>query len=145
MIESEAATLLRGVSLRVTQPRLAVLAVLDEIPHADTGAVVEMVRERIGAVSTQAVYDVLKALVGAGLARRIDLPNSAARYERQSPDDHQHAVCRRCGSITDVDGPDVSLGAAAEGFAVDAVAVTYWGLCPACQQTHHEPNRPLAG
>lgn len=143
MTETQAASdLLRGVSLRVTQPRLAVLAVLREAPHADTATVVEKVRERLGGVSTQAVYDVLKALVDCGLARRIDLPGSPARYELHTPDDHQHAVCRRCGAITDVDLPPVPLDGPT-GFSVETVAVTYWGLCPDCQK--RAASDPAAG
>lgn len=138
--ESEATTALRGASLRVTQPRVAVLTVIHDAPHVDTATVVALVRERLGNVSTQAVYDVLKVLVDAGIARRIDLPGSPARYEL-AHDDHQHAVCRGCGSITDMAAP-ADLGADHHGFAVDSVAVTYWGLCPECQQTHHVPDRP---
>lgn len=136
--------MLRAASLRVTQPRIAVLTAIHDSPHADTATVLSLVRERHGNVSTQAVYDVLKALVDAGIARRIDLPGSPARYEL-AEDDHQHAVCRGCGSITDMAAPEVThLGADHQGFAVDAVAVTYWGLCPDCQATLQAPQQPLA-
>lgn len=135
MIETEVETRLRAASLRVTRPRVAVLSALHDAPHADVTTVVTMVRKRIGAVSTQAVYDVLKALVDAGLARRIDLPGSPARYEIQAGDQHHHVVCRSCGVITDVDEPRATpLGTAHDhGFAIEGVEVTYWGLCPACQ------------
>lgn len=139
MIESEAETLLRGASLRVTRPRVAVLSAIHEVPHVDVGTILTMVRERLGAVSTQAVYDVLGTLVGAQLARRIDLPNSPARYEGRVGDDHQHAVCRSCGAITDVAGLKESVRLEAprdRGFAIDDVEVTYWGICPACQTEH---------
>ena len=38
--------MLRGVSLRVTRPRLAVLAAVHERPHADTDSVIAAVRAR---------------------------------------------------------------------------------------------------
>ena len=47
---------LRGVGLRVTVPRLAVLAWLAEHPHSTADAVGTGVRQRLGSVSTQAVY-----------------------------------------------------------------------------------------
>ncbi|MFC8230150.1 Fur family transcriptional regulator [Streptomyces sp. NPDC057287] len=145
MIEAEARTLLRGASLRVTRPRVAVLSAVHEAPHADVSTLLTLVRTRIGTVSTQAVYDVLKTLVDAGLARRIDLPNSPARYEGQSWDDHQHVVCRSCGTIADVDAAQDSPRLEAprgHGFTVDRVEVTYWGLCPGCRtgRAHRDPE-----
>lgn len=149
MIENGLEAQLRAADLRVTRPRLAVLAVLADAPHADVNTVVSMVRERHGAVSTQAVYDVLKVLVDAGIARRIDLPGSPARYEIRRGDEHQHMVCRGCGAVADVDGPrGTHLDAAdSHGFAIEGVEVTYWGLCPACQDPQdgpalHEPKNP---
>lgn len=136
VIETEARALLREASLRVTRPRVAVLSAVHEAPHSDVSTLLTLVRTRIGAVSTQAVYDVLKTLVDAGLARRIDLPNSPARYEGQSWDNHQHVVCRSCGTIADVDVPQGSPRPEApqdHGFAIDHVEVTYWGLCPGCR------------
>lgn len=136
MVEPEAERLLRGASLRVTRPRIAVLSVIHEVPHQDVGRIIEIVRERIGAVSTQTVYGILNCLVEARLARRIDLPGSPALYEGQTGDDHQHAVCRGCGVITDVDGPQGGVlpdTSQEHGFAIDGVDVTFWGICPDCQ------------
>jgi len=138
--ESEIEELLRGASLRVTRPRVAVLTVIHEVPHADVPTIAELVRQRLGGVSTQAVYDVLKVLVDAGLARRIDLPQSPARYEVSKGDGHHHVVCRSCGTISDVDAP-AGVGVVApgdHGFATDAVEVTYWGVCPGCQGPQDE-------
>ena len=86
--------LLREASLRVTRPRLAVLAAVHEHPHADTDSIIGEVRARSGDVSHQAVYDVLKALTGAGLLRRIQPSGSVARYETRVGDNHHHVVCR---------------------------------------------------
>src|SRR4051812_19205298 len=94
---------LREASLRVTRPRLAVLAAVHEHPHVDTEAVIDTVRTDLGAVSHQAVYDVLRVLTGAGLLRRIQPAGATARYETRVGDNHHHLVCRSCGSIADVD------------------------------------------
>jgi len=133
---SELERMLRGVSLRVTGPRLAVLAAVHEHPHADTNSIIGLVRANLGEVSQQAVYDVLRALTAAGLVRRIQPPESLARYESRVADNHHHVVCRSCGAIADVDcavGPAPCLTAAADhGFAIDEAEVVYWGLCPGC-------------
>ena len=73
--------MLRGVALRVTRPREAVLSAVHDHPHADTHSLIDVVREDLGEVSNQAVYDVLQALTTAGLIRRIQPSGSVARYE----------------------------------------------------------------
>lgn len=129
-------TLLRGAALRVTRPRVAVLEALEHHPHADTDTVVQLVRQQIGTVSTQAVYDVLRALTEAGLVRRIEPAGSPARFERRVGDNHHHVVCRRCGALADVDcatGRAPCLTASdSSGFVIDEAEVTYWGTCPDC-------------
>ena len=128
---------LRGASLRVTRPRLAVLAAVRDHPHADTYSIIALVREQLGEVSQQAVYDVLNALTDAGLVRRIHPRGSVARYESRVGDNHHHVICRSCGAIADVDcatGEAPCLTAADDsGFVIDEAEVVYWGLCSACQ------------
>ena len=95
--------MLRGAALRVTRPRVAVLSAVHDHPHADTDSIIGVVREDLGEVSHQAVYDVLRALTAAGLVRRIQPSGSVARYEARVGDNHHHVVCRSCGAIADVD------------------------------------------
>ena len=132
----ELETMLRGASLRVTRPRVAVLAAVYDHPHADTYSIIGRVREELGAVSQQAVYDVLQALTDAGLVRRIQPRGSVARYESRVGDNHHHVICRSCGAIADVDcatGAAPCLTAADDsGFEIDEAEVIYWGVCPAC-------------
>ena len=133
-------TMLRDAQLRVTKPRLAVMAAVAQRPHLDTDAVIKAVRDDLGMVSHQAVYDVLRALTEAGLLRRIQPSGSVARYEARVGDNHHHMVCRSCGVIADVDCavgeapcliPSDPAGAL-EGFVVDEAEVVFWGICPAC-------------
>ena len=63
---AELERMLRGASLRVTRPRVAVLAAVYDHPHADTDSIIGRVRDDLGEVSQQAVYDVLRALTDAG-------------------------------------------------------------------------------
>jgi len=131
---------LRAAGLRLTRPRAAVLGVLDDARpvrrHLLVSEIAADARDRAGDVSTQAVYDVLEVLVGAGLVRRVETAGSPARYEARVGDNHHHLVCRSCGRTVDV---DCVLGAAAclepsqdHGFVVDEAEVVFWGLCPAC-------------
>ena len=128
--------LLRGADLRVTQPRLAALAAVHDQPHADTGSLTRAIRDDLGEVSSQAIYDVLRALTDAGLVRRIEPAGSVARYESRVDDNHHHVICRGCGAIADVDcavGDTPCLTASeTHGFTIDEAEVIYWGRCPSC-------------
>jgi Fe2+ or Zn2+ uptake regulation protein len=120
----------------VTGPRVAVLRAVHDHPHADTDSIIGVVREHLGVVSHQAVYDVLRALTAAGLVRRIQPAGSVALYEARAGDNHHHVVCRSCGAIGDVDcavGAAPCLTASDDyGFAIDEAEVIYWGRCPGC-------------
>ena len=128
--------MLRGVDLRVTRPRVAVLTAVHDHPHADTDSIIGVVREDLGEVSHQAVYDVLRALTAAGLVRRIQPTGSVVRYESRLGDNHHHVLCRSCGAIADVDcavGFTPCLTASDDhGFTIDEAEVIYWGHCPSC-------------
>ena len=137
MQSSEAPTKLRAAQLRVTAPRVAVLEELAGHPHADTDDLVVAVRRRLGSVSVQAIYDVLRALTAAGLIRRIEPAGHPARYETRTGDNHHHVVCRSCGAVGDV---DCALGEApclhaevSDGFTVDEAEVIFWGRCRDCR------------
>lgn len=134
--DGDAIALLRDAELRVTRPRVAVLAELERQPHADVETITAAVRTRLGSVSTQAVYDVLGALTDAGLVRRIEPARSPARFEIHVGDNHHHLVCRGCGKIVDV---ECAVGARPclhpseqSGFEIDEAEVIYWGRCQQC-------------
>ena len=138
------ADVLRDAGLRVTAARLATLRVLDDTPHAAADAIATSVRGELGSVSTQAVYDVLRALTTAGLVRRIEPAGSAALYETRTGDNHHHLVCRACGAVADV---DCAVGdvpclepAQSQGYEVDEAEVVYWGLCPDCRSATTTPD-----
>ena len=123
--------------VRVTSPRVMVLALLRDRPHATADELLGWVAGETGAVSRQGVYDVLTTLVEAGLARRIEPAGHACRYEVRVGDNHHHVVCRACGRVADVDcvvGATPCLApSSTSGFAVDETEVIFWGRCPSCQ------------
>jgi Fur family transcriptional regulator, stress-responsive regulator len=132
---------LRRAGFRVTAPRLAVLAALSRTTaHPDVETITVAARERLGTLSTQAVYNILHSFVEVGIVRRIEPAGSPARFETRVGDNHHHIVCRRCGATADVDcvsGAAPCLDPSSTGgFVIDEAEVTFWGLCPACQGTH---------
>ena len=144
----EYAEYLRGVGLRVTQPRLAVLAEVAAHPHADVETIASGARTRLDSVSTQAVYDVLHALTRAGLLRCIEPAGSPTRFELQTGDNHHHFVCRVCHNIADVDcavgeAPCIRTDVDASDL-IDEVEVTYWGICTECAgRVAEQDARPM--
>ncbi|GAA3423389.1 Fur family transcriptional regulator [Streptosporangium nondiastaticum] len=128
---------LRQVGLRVTAARLAIMQTVRDGDHLDVDAIHRGVRERVGQVSLQAVYDSLHSMQRGGLLRRIEPPGSPARYETRVGDNHHHLVCRECGRVTDVDcavGHAPCMAPVSDaGYLVDEADVIYWGVCPACR------------
>ncbi|WP_041450769.1 Fur family transcriptional regulator [Hoyosella subflava] len=145
-LSGEPRNALREAGLRVTAPRVAVLTVLAAAPHSTADEVATKVRAELGSVSTQAVYDVLKACVAAGLVRRIEPAGFPALYETRAGDNHHHFVCRSCGNVADV---DCVAGAAPcltpqelAGRVIDEAEIVFWGLCAECGRG--EPETAIA-
>ena len=136
MTTDDAAQLLRGRGVRVTAQRVAVLQAVAARPHLTADEVDRAVRDELGTVSRQAVYDVLGTLSEHGLVRRIQPAGSPARYEDRVGDNHHHLICRSCGRTVDVDcavGVRPCLTASDDaGFEIDEAEVIYWGRCPDC-------------
>ena len=134
---------LRGAGLRVTAARVALLQTVREGDHLGVEAIASGVRDRVGHISLQAVYDALHALTAAGLVRRIEPAGSPARFERRVGDNHHHVVCRSCGAVADVDcavGEAPCLTASDDhGFSIDEAQVIYWGMCPDCSAAPRSP------
>lgn len=134
--DGQGRALLRQAGLRITRPRLAVLAALHDHQHADTTTILDAVRKQIPSVSHQAVYDCLHALTEARLVRSLQPAGSTTLYEIHHEDNHHHLVCRTCGRLVDVPcaagETPCTHPVQDHGYAVDEAEIYYWGLCPAC-------------
>src|SRR5260370_15566930 len=93
---------LRGAGLRVTAARVALLETVRNGDHLDVEAIASGVRDRVGHISLQAVYDALHALAAAGLIRRIEPAGSPARFEGRVGDKHHHVMCPSYCIVDDV-------------------------------------------
>ncbi|MEV4737025.1 MULTISPECIES: Fur family transcriptional regulator [unclassified Microbacterium] len=128
---------LRGAGLKATAGRVAVLEAMASMAHTDAERVFRAVSEVLPTTSIQSVHNILADLTTAGLLRRIEPAGSAALYERRTGDNHHHVVCTQCGAIGDVDcvvgeAPCLTPSSAG-GFTVQTAEVTFWGVCPSCQ------------
>src|SRR5947209_12791009 len=113
--------LLRERGQRVTSQRLVILRELRRHGgHATAEQIHRLVHRDLPGTSIPTVYATLDLLVELGLARRLDLGLGAALYDART-EAHQHAVCRRCRRIEDLDlelDPRalLSAGGGARGF-----------------------------
>lgn len=128
---------LRTAGLKVTAQRRAVLDAVTDHGHLAAEAVHAEVVRTLPGTSLQSIYNVLGALSGAALLRKIEPAGAAAKYESRTGDNHHHLVCTQCGAIVDVDcvvgaSPCLTPSDAA-GFTVRVAEVTFWGLCADCQ------------
>ncbi len=128
---------LRRHGVQVTAQRLAVMRTVSEHPHATADDVAQRVREVIGSISRQAVYDTLGVLADKGIIRRIQPAGSPARFEDRVGDNHHHLICRTCAVMFDIDcatGEVPCLTADDDhDFEIDEAEVVYWGRCPTCR------------
>jgi Fe2+ or Zn2+ uptake regulation protein len=137
--QQELVELLRARGQRVTSQRLVILRELRRRRrHATAEEIYRAVRDDLPGVSTPTIYATLDLLVELGLARKIDAGLGAALYDGGT-DPHQHAVCRRCGSVEDVELPlqteELLRAASAGGFEADGLELVVSGLCSRCRQT----------
>jgi Fe2+ or Zn2+ uptake regulation protein len=127
--------LLHARGQRVTSQRLVILRELRRRrQHATAEELHRAVHRELPGTSVPTIYATLDLFVELGLARRIETGTAALYDARLEP--HQHAVCRRCGRVEDVDGrmdADALLAVAcASGFQPQAAELIISGLCAEC-------------
>jgi Fe2+ or Zn2+ uptake regulation protein len=128
--------LLHARGHRVTSQRLVILRELRRrATHCTAEEIGAAVRRSLPGMATPTVYATLELLVDLGLVRRIDAGGPAVLYDaRLEP--HQHAVCRNCGEVRDVDGRmeagELFHAAAVSGFQPARAELIISGVCGRC-------------
>lgn len=159
-----ASALLRARGLRVTGPRVEVLAFLltAEEGHVSADALIERAAAAEPPVHRATVYRTLEGLTLAGVLGHVhlsvgpptyrlaaapdaadpaDLVSAAARADRADPPDDLLVQCVECGRIAAV--PATTWGGTAErvrlrtGFVLDPTHVALAGRCPDCVEPSH--------
>jgi Fe2+ or Zn2+ uptake regulation protein len=94
---------LHRVGLKATWPRLLILAALErDQNHPTAEQLHQTLRKEYPALSLSTVYQTLEAFLRTGLCRRVTDIADRLRVDG-TPRDHDHAVCRICGTIFDID------------------------------------------
>ncbi len=132
-----AADRLRAAGERVTPQRLAVADALAASGQPLTAEeLLRRLRGRRAAIGRATVFRALEALVGAGVARRLELEGHGSAYVACPAEHHHHLACMECGRVLEID--ETYLRGIAErvasdtGFVIDDARVDFYGRCSAC-------------
>ncbi len=132
-----AAERLRSVGLRATTPRVALLTQLGrDRRHPSAEQLHETLRRDHPSLSLSTVYDGLEALVRVGLCRRVATGDGRLRVDGLTHV-HDHAVCRDCGAIFDIEVDrfprPARLPRLPHGLRATGVRVEYEVVCADCR------------
>ncbi|AOS46323.1 Zinc uptake regulation protein [Lacunisphaera limnophila] len=132
-----ACTRIRNSGMRVTKPRVALLAALLRFPGP---ASIERIHQEVGTKSCDLVtiYRCLAAFEGLGLVRRSYLHNGTCLYEQTvNAARRYHIICKECGRTDPVDyelAEGLEQKIAERGYTQVSHVVEFFGVCPICQQ-----------
>jgi Fur family transcriptional regulator, ferric uptake regulator len=141
---------LRARGLRRMASRIQVLAVLEPVDgHLPVAEIHKRVREclppgtQVPDVAT--IYRTVTTLVDQGVLHALTLEGGVATFGLATAP-HHHAVCTKCGSISEVPARRLSSALehamAGSSFALsEAAGLTLHGLCPRCQEPGPRPRK----
>lgn len=127
---------LRQVGLKATGPRLLVLAALeDNRSHPTAEQLYAQLQPEYPSLSLSTVYQTLDAFLRTGLCRRVSASGDRLRVDG-TPQDHDHAICRGCNTIFDINRQFLPLPTPPahlpEGLTVTGLRVEYDVICATC-------------
>jgi len=130
---------LRQAGLKATGPRVMLLSALEQDRrHPTAEQLHESLQVNHPSLSLSTVYQTLDTFIRKGLCRRVSDAGDRLRVDG-TPQDHDHAVCRTCGSIFDIDReifprplPPTHLP---NGLSVTGLRIEYDVICAACQSS----------
>jgi Fur family peroxide stress response transcriptional regulator len=139
---SHAVERLRQAGLKATGPRVVLLAALEQDRNHPTAELLyESLQADHPSLSLSTVYQTLDAFIRTGLCRRVSEAGNRLRVDG-TPQDHDHAICRTCGEIFDIDRqllprptPPAQLP---QDLMVTGLRVEYDVICEACHVLSEE-------
>lgn len=136
---------LHQAGLKATGPRLVILEALEhDSSHPTAEQLYETLREGYPSLSVSTVYQTLEAFIRAGLCRQVRGGDGRLRVEGTAQN-HDHAVCRVCKRLFDVDRGDLSGWSLPtelpHGLLMTGWRIEYEVICAACQEEAREAQR----
>jgi Fe2+ or Zn2+ uptake regulation protein len=122
----------------MTPQRAAILeAVQGSAGHLTAGEIFERVHARYPSIAYGTVYRTLHLFAERGLILEFPFGDEASRFDKRT-DRHDHVRCTVCGTLVDVDVPEVlfarQVASEQSGFAIVGHQTVFSGVCPICQK-----------
>ncbi|MDR0579138.1 MAG: transcriptional repressor [Campylobacteraceae bacterium] len=95
-------SLLKSKNLKATPQRLSVLEVLNKNEHPTIEELYDEIRREFPSISLATVYKNINTLKESDTVIEINTQNGKTRYDIYVKP-HTHIICKKCGSIRDVD------------------------------------------
>lgn len=131
--------LMHDAGLRLSAHRIAIMSLIyNGTEHPSAEMVYQKLKPVYLTLSRATVYNSLHALADKGLLRMIDIGNGTLHYDSSALTSHAHFICRGCGSIIDIP-LGITPAELPYGYSVDAIEVSYKGICPDCNK-HQKPT-----
>ena len=126
----------RAVGLRRTPQREVVLALIrSSFDHPTAEGIHQKARSYVPDISLATVYRTLRLLKEKGLIQEFSGGASPSRFDG-SVHEHEHVRCVCCGSVEDVELPEVAgireRVAERTGFRVGRFPLLFHGICREC-------------
>jgi Fur family ferric uptake transcriptional regulator len=137
--QADAKAILEEAGLRVTAPRLEILAELAREPSDVTAQVLwtRLRKRRRSAVGLATVYRTLALLHERGAVDALSHRGGELCYRLCGPEHHHHLVCTTCHRVVEIEDCDlgdwVDTVAAAHGFRATAHSIELSGVCGDCR------------
>ena len=119
---------LRARGQRVTLPRLMVHRFVTRAPRHVTA---DDIHGELPSLSFATIYSTLDLFEELGLVRRVSTLGGSAVYDSRV-EAHDHAICRVCGRMFDIESASVPAASAPDGFRVERTQVELVGVCANC-------------
>ncbi len=131
---------LKEHDLKVTPQRLTILDTLNRYGHASIDEIYKEVKKIHLSISLATVYKNITSLLQVKLIKELALNEAKSKYEIIK-EPHSHLICKKCGSIEDINlseqiEQNASKLASAKEFAAEETELNIYGLCKNCKQNN---------
>lgn len=126
---------IKKAGLKVTQPRMKILELLQDHPedHMSAEDVYKKLLEKDSEIGLATIYRVLTQFEQAGLVERHHFEGQQSIFELNRGDHHDHIVCLDCGQVEEFEDEVIEQRqhdvAQAKGFHLQRHALTLYGHC----------------
>lgn len=120
---------------RNTIQKQTIYDALVALGHPSATELYEYIHPAHPAISRGTVFRVLGGFADSGRANRLSFSGSDDRFDATLVP-HAHAVCRLCGSITDVYLPEETVVPQTDGFLVEECRTELRGVCKNCKKPY---------